>query len=140
MSLRAPTAGLRSRRRQRTAVVELTPLIDIVFQLLIFFLLTATFQNHPAFKVNLPKANNKDVATEPKSIVVSVSEEGQYEIDGKIVGPEDLQGLFCKAAKENDKTGVNIRADQATQHQFVVEVMDAAKTCEVERIGILHGR
>lgn len=141
MSLRSRSSGLRShRRRGNDAAVELTPLIDIVFQLLIFFLLTATFQNNPSFRVKLPKAKNRDVTQEPKAVVVTLSANGEYEVDGKRVDPRELQMRLCTAAEGDSTTGVNIKADQATQHQYVVQVMDMAKECGLERLGILHGR
>lgn len=140
MSLRARSAGIRANRRRGAAVVELTPLIDIVFQLLIFFLLTATFQNNPSFKVKLPKAKNKDVTQEPKAVVVTIGADGAYEVDGKRVESRELELRLCSAASEAEDAGVNIKADQATPHQFVVQVMDIAKTCGLERLGILHGR
>lgn len=141
MSISARASGLRARRRQnRQAVVELTPLIDIVFQLLIFFLLTTTFQNNPSFKVKLPKANNTDVRQEPKAVTVTVSSSGNVEIDGRVVDDAELEARLCNAANSDTSTGVNIRADAATEHQHVVKVMDMAKGCGLERLGILHGR
>ncbi|MCA9654191.1 MAG: biopolymer transporter ExbD [Myxococcales bacterium] len=121
-------------------MVELTPLIDIVFQLLIFFLLTTTFQNNPSFKVKLPKANNTDVRQEPKAVTVTVSADGKLEIDGKVVDDAELEARLCNAANADSTTSVNIRADAATEHQYVVKVMDVAKSCGLERLGILHGR
>jgi biopolymer transport protein ExbD len=120
-------------------VVELTPLIDIVFQLLIFFLLTATFQNNPSFNVKLPTAKNKDVTQEPKAVVVSISAGGDYEVDGNIVDLRELEIRLCAAAADDATSGVNIKADKATAHQYVVTVMDLAKGCKLERLGILHG-
>lgn len=140
MSFRSRSGqGLRPHRRNRNAVVELTPLIDIVFQLLIFFLLTATFQNNPAFNVKLPKAKNRDSTQEPKAVVVYLSSDGTYQVDGKDVDARELELRLCAAAKSDEMTGVNIKADESTQHQFVVEVMDIAKTCGLERLAILHG-
>lgn len=140
MSISARASGLRARRRNRgQAVVELTPLIDIVFQLLIFFLLTTTFQNNPSFKVKLPKANNTDVKQEPKAVVVSVGAGGEIEIDGKRVDDAELEARLCNAANTDTSTGVNIRADASAEHQFVVKVMDKAKSCGLERLGILSG-
>jgi biopolymer transport protein ExbD len=129
---------LRARRRG-TALVELTPLIDIVFQLLIFFLLTATFQNNPAFRVQLPKAENRDTVQEPKAVVVTLSAAGEIEVDGEVVDERELELRLCAAAQDGETTGVNIKADEATQHQFVVTVMDVAKTCGLQKLGILHG-
>src|SRR4029079_1212902 len=66
--------GLRARRRNNGQVmIDLTPLIDVVFQLLIFFILTTTFETNPAFQVKLPKANNAEVKQEPKAVVVTVT-------------------------------------------------------------------
>lgn len=141
MSLHARgSGGLRPRRRDRNALVDLTPLIDVVFQLLIFFLLTATFQNNPAFDVKLPKAKNRDTTAEPKAVVVTLSSSGDYEVDGKRVDTRELELRLCAAAQADSTTGVNVRADEATQHKFVVQVMDIAKSCGLERLGILHAQ
>jgi len=129
----------RTRRGRGQANIDLTPLIDVVFQLLIFFLLTATFQNNPSFKVKLPKAKNQDVTREPKAVVVNIGSSGEIEIEGKRVDDRELELRLCAAAQEDTSTGVNIRADESTPHQFVVKVMDVAKVCGLEKLGILHG-
>lgn len=134
--------GLRGRGRNLidSAAVDLTPLIDVTFQLLIFFLLTATFNTDAAFKVKLPKASASEPATESKSIVVEISEDGRFEIDRKVVDGEELQTRLCMAAKEAQITTVNIKADQNTKHEKVVQAMDVAKACGIEKLGILHRR
>lgn len=137
MSFRA--RGLARRRRRRETLVDLTPLIDIVFQLLIFFLLTATFQETPSFKVKLPKAKNTDVTKEPKAVVVTLGSDGTYAIDGKTVDSAELEKRLCLAA-QGESTGVSIKADESTPHKYVVEVMGLAKSCGLEKLNILHGR
>jgi biopolymer transport protein ExbD len=134
--------GLRSRGKNiiDSAAVDLTPLIDVTFQLLIFFLLTATFNTDAAFKVKLPKASASEPATESKSIVVEISEDGRFEIDRKVVDGAELQTRLCMAAKEAQITTVNIKADQNTKHEKVVQAMDVAKACGIEKLGILHRR
>jgi len=134
--------GLRGRGKNiiDSAAVDLTPLIDVTFQLLIFFLLTATFNTDAAFKVKLPKASASEPATESKSIVVEISEDGRFEIDRKIVDGAELQTRLCMAAKEAQITTVNIKADQNTKHEKVVQAMDVAKACGIEKLGILHRR
>jgi biopolymer transport protein ExbD len=131
--------GVRGRRVRGQAQIDLTPLIDVVFQLLIFFVLTATFQNNPSFKVKLPKAKNTDVSQQPKAVMVSIGSDGEVEIDNKRVDDRELQMRLCAAFQTDNDTGVNIRADEATAHQHVVKVMDIAKTCGLEKLGILHG-
>ena len=132
--------GLRNHKRNLIdgAAVDLTPLIDVTFQLLIFFLLTATFNNDAAFKVKLPKATANDPATETKAIVVEISEDGRFEVDKKVVDEAELQTRLCMAAKEAQVSTVNIKADQNTKHEKVVQTMDIAKTCGIEKLGILH--
>ncbi len=137
MSFRA--RGLAGRRRRRETLVDLTPLIDIVFQLLIFFLLTATFQETPSFKVKLPKAKNTDVTKEPKAVVVTLTPDGTYEVENKTMDAAELEKRLCVAA-QGDSTGVSIKADEATPHKYVVEVMGLAKACGLEKLNILHGR
>jgi biopolymer transport protein ExbD len=134
--------GLRNRKSNLidSAAVDLTPLIDVTFQLLIFFLLTATFNNDAAFKVKLPKATANDPATETKAIVIEISEDGRFEVDKKIVDEAELQTRLCMAAKEVGASTVNIKADQNTKHEKVVQAMDVAKACGIEKLGILHRR
>ena len=136
------SGGLRTRGKNiiDSAAVDLTPLIDVTFQLLIFFLLTATFNTDAAFKVKLPKASASEPATESKSIVVEISEDGRFEVDHKLVDESELQTRLCMAAKEADITTVNIKADQNTKHEKVVQAMDVAKACGIEKLGILHRR
>ncbi len=142
MNFRGHAGGLRSRGRNLIdgAAVDLTPLIDVTFQLLIFFLLTATFNTDAAFKVKLPKASASEPATETKSIVVEISEDGRFEVDKKVVDQAELQTRLCMAAKEAQITTVNIKADQNTKHEKVVQAMDVAKACGIEKLGILHRR
>ena len=139
MSFRGRGMGARAHRRRRETLVDLTPLIDIVFQLLIFFLLTATFQDTPSFKVKLPKAKNTDVTQESKAVVVTLGADGAYEVDGKVVDARELEMRLCLAA-QGESSGVSINADESTPHKFVVEVMGLAKTCGLEKLNILHGR
>lgn len=120
------------------AMVDLTPLIDVTFQLLIFFLLTATFNTDAAFKVKLPKASSNEPASEAKSMVVEISEDGRFEIDHVVVDQRELELRLCRAAKDKQVSTVNIKADQNTRHEKVVQAMDVAKICGIEKLGILH--
>lgn len=130
--------GKHGRKRPGGALVDLTPLIDVTFQLLIFFLLTATFNTDAAFKVKLPKASSNEPATESKALVVEISEDGRFELDRVIVDDRELQMRLCNAAKERQVSTVNIKADEKTRHEKVVQAMDVAKTCGIEKLGILH--
>ncbi|MBZ5713542.1 MULTISPECIES: biopolymer transporter ExbD [Nannocystis] len=130
--------GKHGRKRPSNALVDLTPLIDVTFQLLIFFLLTATFNTDSAFKVKLPKASSNEPASESKALVVEISEDGRFEVDRVVVDDRELQMRLCNAAKDKSVSTVNIKADQNTRHEKVVQAMDVAKLCGIEKLGILH--
>ena len=131
--------GLRSRRSAAGAIVDLTPLIDVTFQLLIFFLLTASFRNESAFRVQLPKAKTAEPASEQDAVVVRIDEEGRVEIDRKVVDDRELEMRLCKAQQlaAEGGTTINIKADKGTRHERVVQVMDIARTCGIRKMGIL---
>jgi biopolymer transport protein ExbD len=138
VSLRDSSSGhLRHRRRKNGAILELTPLIDIVFQLLIFFLLTATFQESSSLDVDLARAKNQQKAAKQEAVVVSISERGTFEVDKILVDPGALENYLCAQAKAG-KTSLHIRADKLSKHEDLVRAMDFAKSCGFESLGILH--
>jgi biopolymer transport protein ExbD len=119
-------------------MVELTPLIDITFQLLIFFLLTATFQDQSSLDVELARAKNQEKTKEQKAVVVSIASDGRIEVDKKIVDPRELELRLCKEVQAG-KAALHIRADKESKHEALVETMDVAKRCGFRSLGILHG-
>ena len=139
MSIAAREAGhLRHRRRRKqTTIVDLTPLIDIVFQLLIFFLLTATFQENSSLEVDLARAKNQQKAQKTEAVVLSISSRGAFEVDQMLVDPGALQSYLCSQS-EGGKRTLHIRADKDSKHEDLVHAMDLAKTCGFESLGILH--
>jgi biopolymer transport protein ExbD len=138
LSLRDRSSGhLRHRRRREASLIDLTPLIDIVFQLLIFFLLTATFQESSSLDVDLARAKNQQKAPKQQAVVVSISARGAFEVDQILVDPGALESYLCSQSKSG-KTTLHIRADKDSTHEDLVFAMDLAKTCGFESLGILH--
>ena len=127
------------RRRRSEATIEMTPLIDITFQLLIFFLLTATFQDFSSLDVELAQAKNAEKREQKQSVLVSISEDGRVEIDRVIVDLRELELRLCKAQAEGS-VAENIRADKGSRHESLVGAMDVAKRCGFESLGILHSQ
>jgi len=107
--------------------INLTPLIDVVFILLIFFLITSTFVQNPGIEVQLPKASSAPPTTEQASVVITVTDQGRIIHHGEAVGIDELEirlrGLHAKSPEQL----VVVQADEATQHGKVVEVMDLAR-------------
>ncbi len=119
--------------------VSLTPLIDVVFLLLIFFMVTTTFDNNTSLKIELPKASNAVQSEEKKSLEVVIDQNGQYYMDGKSLldgQSRTLESALSKLSKEYNLEKVTIRADANTPHQYVVSVMDAAGKIGLSKIFI----
>lgn len=130
-------SNLRHRRRRSSSLLDLTPLIDIVFQLLIFFLLTATFQQDSSIDVDLARAKNQQKTEKEQAVLVSISSRGEFEVDKTLIEPLELESLLCAAAREG-RTTLHVRADKNSKHDDLVRAMDVAKTCGFDKLGILH--
>ena len=121
--------NLRSEKKE-SPDINLTPLIDVVFLLLIFFMVSTTFKHDAQLKVELPEASAKPIQQTRKSIEVVVDAKGHYFIDNKEVVGQSLKSLkqaIDKYARGDFKQPLVIRADANSPHHSVVTVMDAAK-------------
>jgi biopolymer transport protein ExbD/biopolymer transport protein TolR len=122
--------------------MDITPLIDVVLLLVIFFMLTTTFIGAPAIKVKLPTSSAKEISKERKEVKVTVTKDGKLYVDKRIGGTGDpislkeLEKLLNKVARENRDTMVIIRADEDTTHGTVVAVMDVAKNSGLNKLAI----
>lgn len=104
--------------------IDITPLIDMVFQLLIFFMLTSSFIMQSGIKVNLPKAVTAEPARE-ENVIISISRENVLYLDKKVLTNRELREVLSRAQK--DKIPVLIMADQYANLGRVVEVWDMAR-------------
>jgi biopolymer transport protein ExbD len=118
-------------------VVELTPLIDIVFQLLIFFLLTATFKDHATLDVELARAKSQSRSEDQQKVVLTIAKDGRFELEREVMEAGALEAQLCAKAQAGD-TALHIRADKSSQHAALVTAMDIAKRCGMKSMGILH--
>jgi biopolymer transport protein ExbD len=119
--------------------VSLTPLIDVVFLLLIFFMVTTTFDNDASLKIELPKASNTVQSQEEKNLEVVIDRKGQYYMDGKTLldgQSRTLESALSKLTKKYSVEKITIRADAQTPHQSVVSVMDAAGKIGINKVFI----
>jgi biopolymer transport protein ExbD len=129
--------NFRSERKSRhTVVLEVTPLVDIVFLLLIFFLLTATYVKNPYLDINLPQASLNKVTNHKKDIDIGISDDGEVRYDNKNVSIEQLEGILRAEYAANAEAVVVIRADKSSKHGRVVDVMDLAKRIGFEKLAI----
>ncbi len=114
-------------RRASQAVLDITPLIDVVFLLLIFFLLTATFVTNPSMPVDLPKASPKITERVRKDLVVTVHKTGEIEFQNKIMDLREFRQRLRSLGEKQKTSKILIRADSNAVVGRMVEVMDVAR-------------
>lgn len=113
--------------------IDIAPLIDIVFQLLVFFMLTSTFVMQPGIKIKLPKAVTSEIVSY-ENIEIVVSGESVIYLNGKVVTLKELENLFNQAAKRNQS--ILIKADRRASLGRVVEIWDMARDIGITQINI----
>ncbi|AYC33419.1 biopolymer transporter ExbD [Pseudomonas cavernae] len=111
--------------------LNLTSLIDVIFVLLLFFVVTTTFSRPTQLKVDLPEAasGTPPEATELKQLEVAISADGSYSLNGQVLAKSDLTTLMAAVQKESagdSSLPLTISADGKTPHQAVVTAMDVA--------------
>ncbi len=119
--------------------VNLTPLIDVVFLLLIFFMVSTTFDRHASLKVQLPEASNKMQPSAEQPLVLSIDARGKYFINQRQVvntSFETLKAALQQTLGEHRDISIVLRADANTPHQAVVRAMDAAAQLGITRLSI----
>ena len=119
--------------------VSLVPLIDVVLALIIFFVVTTTFQDRSALKIDLPEASGQVAETPKDPLVVVVDAEGRYFVGGSEVLRRDAASLreaIGKVAGDDKSRAVILRADGKTPHQSVVMAMDAIGQLGFSRLSI----
>jgi biopolymer transport protein ExbD len=125
--------GKRSKREQLS--MDLTPLIDVVFLLLIFFLVTSVFKKDElALLLKLPKSEQgvgNDKKIEQLTIELSNDE---VAVNGKKTSIDDLQGIFEKTVKESL---VNLRVDGEVKYQRLVKVLDLLQSNKLENVSLI---
>jgi biopolymer transport protein ExbD len=115
--------------------LNLTPLVDVILQQLIFFMLTSSFIMQPGIKINLPQATTSETITE-KELLVSVSKEGAIFYGERPVTMEELERYLQQAtAKGKDKVLI-IKGDKKAEHGIIVSVMDIARRSGINKIVI----
>ena len=121
---------MKFRRQQSEAVgINLTPLIDVVFLLLIFFMVSTTFTRETQLSIDLPEAEGTVKESSEQQIEILVDEAGSYRVNGQ--GLVDnrirtLQAAIYKVSAGDTTLPMVITADADAAHQFVVRAMDAA--------------
>ncbi len=122
------------KRTKAIGALSITPLIDVVFLLLIFFLVSSRFENEePQIELNLPQVSEAlPASAQPNELIVNIDREGQFFVDGQFKQQEQVEQILTRAHTNNPHTQtVIIRADKKADWENVVYVINLC-----QKIGI----
>ena len=125
----------RPTQQEEEKVADLTPMLDVVFILLIFFIVTATFIKETGIEVNRPDTKTAQFK-KTVSLLVAVSPDNGIWIDKKKVDIRNVRPLMERLHAENPKGGLVIQADMDSKVEKVLAIMDAARTIGIGQVAI----
>jgi biopolymer transport protein ExbD len=122
-------------RVEEDAEIDMTPMLDIVFIMLIFFIVTTVFVKEAGIEVNKP---NGSLAVMPKNanIFIAITEDGKVWIDKRPVETDLVRSNLERLMAEQPSDVIIIQADKEAEHGLVIEVMDQIKAAGIDRISI----
>jgi len=122
-------------KKSKGVDINLTPLIDVVFLLLIFFMVSTTFIYSDALKIELPKAKGENTEIK-ENINIVITAEGEININGDTISKAGLKNKLISLKKQNPKATVVLQADKNSTHGDVVFVMDNCKQVGFDKLAI----
>ncbi|MBN1652153.1 MAG: biopolymer transporter ExbD [Deltaproteobacteria bacterium] len=128
-------ARSRERRTEDDSEINITPMMDVVFILLIFFIVTTSFVKESGIEVNRPEAATAEIK-EQGNIMVAITADGQIWIDKRQVDVRAVRANIERLHAENPQGSVVIQADENSKNGLLVRVMDASREAGVYNVSI----
>ncbi|MCF6238876.1 MAG: biopolymer transporter ExbD [Candidatus Marinimicrobia bacterium] len=116
--------------------IDMTPMVDVVFLLLIFFMISTTFVESPGISIKLPETSAQTIDREPKEIKITLSREGVIYYRNKKISLDDFRGVLAEHQSDAKLTTVLLMADQDSKHGKVVTLMDLARDAGFTKLAI----
>ena len=120
--------------------INLTPMLDVVFIMLIFFIVTASFIKEAGIDVNRPDAPMTESKPEDANILVMINANDEIWIDRRLIDPRAVRANIERLHAENPQGSVVIQANNKSSNKMLVEVMDSARLAGVYNISIADSR
>ena len=121
-------------QRKREARIDISPLVDVVFQLLIFFVVTTTFLNDSGLPLDLPEAGSGQQQTAMQDLSVRVSADGAIRFHGEALSLADLEARLREAVAASPEGAVTIYGDGSVDYETVVQIIDLARRVEARGV------
>ena len=115
--------------------INITPMLDVVFILLIFFIVTANFIKEPGLEVNRPDSETAE-PTENAAILIAVGNAGEIYMDGRRIDKRQVKANVVRLLAENPQGSVVIQADEKANADTIMAVMDGAREAGVYNISL----
>ncbi|NIW78928.1 MAG: hypothetical protein GWN16_05450 [Calditrichae bacterium] len=112
--------------KQKKVVLNITPLIDVLFILIIFFIVTSTFLEQPGIKLELPEAESAELQKVEKALL-TISQDSKLFFKGEKVTLENLPATLREAMEQSSDKSLIVSADKTIHHGLVVKIMDIAR-------------
>jgi biopolymer transport protein ExbD len=125
----------RKHRAEDDSQIDMTPMLDVVFIMLIFFIVTTSFVRESGLEVNRPSASTAKEQSKA-GIFVAIKDTGEIYIDRKQVDLQRVRASLERLVASQGEVGLVIQADQETRHGIVVKVMDAAREAGIQQISV----
>jgi biopolymer transport protein ExbD len=122
--------------RRPDPLLDVTPMIDIVFQLVLFFMVSSQFIQHPGIQVDLPRSSAQTLITDANHLNVWMTIEGSVYVDDVPVTLAELRRIFEQRARADPGTTLVLKADAGVSHGRVVSIMDLAHTLGLSNLAI----
>jgi len=116
--------------------INTTPLVDVMLVLLIIFIITIPVMNH-SVKIDLPRATNQRDEIKPENISLSIDAQGLMYWNTEIIDAAQMNARIAEASKKTPQPELHIRAERTTQYEKIVEVMAAAQSGGLSKIGFI---
>lgn len=119
--------------------INITPMLDLAYVLLVIFILMAT-ASVQGIKVDLPKASASQSLVQPKTIALTVNNQGQIFMDAFPVTIEDLETRLRNAKATNPEVPIVLKGDAAAQYGKITEVLDLCRRLDLSKVGLVTGK
>ncbi|MDY7579422.1 biopolymer transporter ExbD [Herbaspirillum sp. RTI4] len=116
--------------------INTTPLVDVMLVLLIIFIMTIPVMNH-AVKIDLPRASNQPDQVKPENIDLSIDSSGAIRWNNEAIDMSQLEAHIAVSAKTQPQPELHLRAERTTQYEKIAQVMAAAQTGGLSKIGFV---
>jgi biopolymer transport protein ExbD len=119
--------------KKKKVLLNITPLVDVLLILIVFFVVTSTFMEQPGIKLELPKSQTADLQRIEKAILI-VSEDSKLFFRNKEISLQELPSILSDAMQESIDKSLIVSADKVVHHGLIVSIMDIARQNGVEKL------